>query len=628
MSFAFPLGLLGLLSLPAIVALHLFQRRFPRMAVAGLHLWTGHVDSRDAGPKRDRLTITPSLLLELLAAALLALVIAGPRFDSSREAQHLVIVLDDSASMATRPQGEPSLRDEALERVQKRLAELPPNSVVTVLLTGERPAMLAGPGVGPAQALATLDRWRPNQPRHDFHAAWDYAQQLADETGRMLFVTDRLPDEKTPVPNRMEVISVGMSADNVALTAARWKLTPVPGNGKDELWGIVGRLFFWVHNFSERTVTATVRGLEKDGTEVFRQELELQKNVGQKVDVRIRGGVGEMTVELKTEQHERDELVVDSRLTMIEPQLRPVKVFLNLPKTPKSARQIDKVLRLLPAVQFSDEESADLRIVPLDPLPPSREDLWWLGVGPFDPSEAARKTAKTPSDRFPFLIEREHPLLKDITLDGVRWAGVQGLTLDVVPMISAGGQVLLGKLKGTQTTGFVLNVDLERSTLEKSPDWPIFLQNLIELRRAALPGLRRWNYRRGENVVFQPPGNRNAAGGDKPLTLKHGEEQRPLARGRIVQVTSPSQDGVYEIADGDKTLGRFAVGFLDARESDLSELQPGVRPAVDDSQESGFLVDRPFSPLLLGLLALALAALIADWWVLRPRRAVTSEFAP
>ena len=36
MTFAAPLGLLALLAIPAIVAIHLFRRRFPVRPVAGL----------------------------------------------------------------------------------------------------------------------------------------------------------------------------------------------------------------------------------------------------------------------------------------------------------------------------------------------------------------------------------------------------------------------------------------------------------------------------------------------------------------------------------------------------------------------------------------------------------------
>jgi len=37
--FTTPLGLLALVAIPAIVAIHLFRRRFPIRPVAGLFLW-------------------------------------------------------------------------------------------------------------------------------------------------------------------------------------------------------------------------------------------------------------------------------------------------------------------------------------------------------------------------------------------------------------------------------------------------------------------------------------------------------------------------------------------------------------------------------------------------------------
>ena len=83
--FQYP-WVLGLLALPAILVLHLYQRRFPRMAVAGLHLWGMHADAHDAGPKRERLPLTASLFLELLAALLLTLIVSRPRFESTAKA--------------------------------------------------------------------------------------------------------------------------------------------------------------------------------------------------------------------------------------------------------------------------------------------------------------------------------------------------------------------------------------------------------------------------------------------------------------------------------------------------------------------------------------------------------------
>ncbi|MDQ3329288.1 MAG: BatA domain-containing protein, partial [Planctomycetota bacterium] len=90
LSFANPWGLLALLAVPAILAIHLYRRRFPRLVVAGAFLWAGETEVRDAGRTRDRLPITATLLLELLAAILLALVLSQPRFGASGRVAHLV----------------------------------------------------------------------------------------------------------------------------------------------------------------------------------------------------------------------------------------------------------------------------------------------------------------------------------------------------------------------------------------------------------------------------------------------------------------------------------------------------------------------------------------------------------
>ena len=108
MSFANPWGLLGLLAVPAILILHLYYRRFPPLLIGGLHLWGVQTQVREAGRRRERLPITASLLLELLAAAVLSLVLAQPRWAESRRVEHVIVVLDNSASMQARPPGRKS----------------------------------------------------------------------------------------------------------------------------------------------------------------------------------------------------------------------------------------------------------------------------------------------------------------------------------------------------------------------------------------------------------------------------------------------------------------------------------------------------------------------------------------
>src|SRR5688500_18103407 len=99
MDFAAPLGLLGLVAVPAVVALHLFRRRFVERRVAGLFLFSPDALASTAGRRRTRLLRTPSLWLECLAALALGLLLARPRIGSPGERAHLVVVLDGSASM-------------------------------------------------------------------------------------------------------------------------------------------------------------------------------------------------------------------------------------------------------------------------------------------------------------------------------------------------------------------------------------------------------------------------------------------------------------------------------------------------------------------------------------------------
>src|ERR1700722_9176542 len=124
MTFANPWGLLGLLALPAIVILHLYYRRFPPLLIGGLHLWGVQTQVRQAGRRRGRLPITASLLLQLVAAAVLSLVIAQPHLAESRRVEHLVVVLDNSASMQARPPEKISFRDAAVEEITKRFQSL------------------------------------------------------------------------------------------------------------------------------------------------------------------------------------------------------------------------------------------------------------------------------------------------------------------------------------------------------------------------------------------------------------------------------------------------------------------------------------------------------------------------
>lgn len=606
MYFANPWGLVALASLPIIAFIHLYHRRFPPLLVAGTHLWGAEHEVRTAGRRRDRLPITASLILELLAALLLSLALADPRIGDATTTRHLIVVLDNSASMSAKTPEGPSFRDLAIAELQQRAEEYERGSVFTIILTGHRPEMLAGPAVSWDDAKAALADWQPRATSHEFQSAWDLGAQLAENSGELLFLTDHPPPKNVPVPKAMESVSVGRRLENVALNAARWTFDSATNQG---------HLFLRLTNHGRKSATATVEGKAGENV-VFRQTVNLEANAGLPLETDLQGGLGELTVTLTAPE---DGLTIDNTAQLIEQKVRTVTVSVDV-RDDLTRRKLTDVLGVMRDVQYGGGEQAHLVFAPATELPPSRADLWWMGMGPLDSSEEARKMALDLTG--PYLIEKRNPLLDGIVLGGVVWGGVQPLELSVTPLISAGIYPLLAQLNGTQTTAYLLNIDLSRSNLTESPDWPILLTNLIELRRDALPGSRRWNYRLNEEITFRlfegvAESDADAA---KPLVLVHNDKPRPLIRTPVVEVPPLEDTGVYDIRNGEQSFGRFAVNFVDPDESTLTNLAPGRQAPAELNETDGFLLDQPYSWLImLAVLCIALAVFV-DWWVLKTRR--------
>src|SRR5439155_8118609 len=143
------LGLLALLAIPAILALHLFKRRFRPQVVSALFLWGGAERMPLSGRKRERLQSSLSLWSEILAAICLALAFSGPQGCTQQASEHLVIVLDASASLGAHAATE-TFRDRVVQCVEERVRALPPGSRVTLIESGTRPSLLAGPAAFPS----------------------------------------------------------------------------------------------------------------------------------------------------------------------------------------------------------------------------------------------------------------------------------------------------------------------------------------------------------------------------------------------------------------------------------------------------------------------------------------------
>jgi len=609
--FLEPLGLLALLAVPAVVALHLFRRRFRPRVVSAVFLWKDPELAPSPGRKIERLRSSASLLLEVAAAALLALAFAGPKLPGAGEATHFVAVLDESASMsARRAPGAPSAADRARDLVRERVAALPRGSRVTLVASGRRPRCLAGPAAFAAEALERLDASPPpSAASHDLAPAVALALEVA-EGKAVLLVTDRFEPEA--FPPEVEVVSLGEPLPNVAIARA------VRARERDRLTGegkYRERLRLSISNAGRDRATRRVLLREADSAAVLlERDVEIPPGGAAALTVDLPEGTPALEVALQPE----DALAIDDRAFLVPEPARPLAVASSLGEETErllgltSKQRLDRLSALVPdASATGDTAAADLVLAPAPVEAPRR--AWVLAIGPR--SSDAERVEWTP----PFLAEKRHPLLDGVTLDGVAWtASAGGPPLDGIPLLSAGNVPLLIESPPGERRAYRMDIDPARSTIARSPDWPILLANLLEMRRRALPGPERANLVSGEPLAWRADEGDEA---EAAFTLAREDGAATTialrARGSLV-VDDPGAPGFFRLRREDGGEWAFAIRFADPAESALGERLPGRREARAAGEAT---VASGHGGLESALLLAALAAILGDWWALsRGRR--------
>ena len=604
MIFAAPLGLLALLAIPAIVAIHLFRRRFPVRPVAGLFLWQIGRQTPQGGGKIARLPITASLILECLAALALALILAGARVSSAAVSAHLVVLLDDSASMAAVNARRESPRDRAVRRVHEELDRLGNRARVTLVESGERPSVLLGPAALAVEARPVLDAWKPEAPHHSLALGLRLARELAGRTGRLMVMSDGTPSPR--VDDGVLWVSLGEPLANVGITAA--ERTLIPGGSRGTVSLTLGN-----HSDSGARRRLTVSAGGKD---VLTRELEVPPGVSS-LTLPLPAGLPAVRVGLSD-----DAMARDNEVTLAEPRPRIVHVENRLPE----GRGRQALVKALAAVAgVTPAESGHLVFAEAGDLDRSQSPgVWRIGFG----RAPTAWLAKGEPQEFigPFVLEKRHPLLLGITLGGVVWTGAMPLAADAVhPLVTAGDRALVGMAVASGSTrtepAILFNLDLERTNLIRSPDWPILISNLIEMRRENLAGPERWNYRVGEWVRV-----RLARDPKGPLRFRCGAVERALPPGSELEFIAPSPGGLLQILEGPEGIGggdtvlfELGVNFLDESETNLRDRTTAVVGRFSDEAtlraESGPESD----PLFWLLLTIGATAMVVNWCLLVPR---------
>jgi len=230
MPFTTPLALVGLLFIPAVIAMYLLKLRRDETIVPSTLLWTRLVADVEANAPWQRLRRSLLLLLQLLLVIALVLLAARPFLERPAGlARDVVIVIDTSASMAATDVG-PDRLEAAKVAALDALRDLPTGGKVSLIAAARSARIVVNETTDLGRVRQALADIAPTSGSGDLGDALELAGKLAARSGdaQILVATDGAL--ATPPTTRVEapikVLAVGRARKNQAIVALAVRTAP------------------------------------------------------------------------------------------------------------------------------------------------------------------------------------------------------------------------------------------------------------------------------------------------------------------------------------------------------------------------------------------------------------------
>lgn len=636
LSLLAPLGLLALVALPLIVVLHM-RRTTPRLLpVPTLRFWLAAEPEQVQRTRWRRPPLSWALLLQLLAAAALALALARPAtsrvldalgIDLRTEPRHLLLLLDGSTSMAATGADGATRFEAARAAALDRLAALQEGDAATVLVMGTRVATYGATDVASLgllrDRLATLPL--PGG-RADLDAALALASDLVvpERENEVVVISDAAvaadPATVAAVGAPVELEAVGGDDANAAVVSIAARPDPAAPDAS--------LLYARIANFGPDPATAAAV-LLADGLEVGRQDVTLPANGSVELGWALPPGAGEATVRLD----HLDAFPADNAASL--PLAGSEALSLRILLASDIPSPLARALAAIPGARLQSEPGDRLD----DPAGLGSFDLVVLEGVVTPPEVLARLRAPllvvAPPAGGALAVDGlmtaptvERLRAGDPLLDGVDLAGV---TFGDAPLLApvAGRDEVVGAVDGPLVSretiagqpAVVFAFDPTASNLPQRVAFPILVANAVaELAPPPLPA----TVPLGDALALAPRAGTATVevvppDGD-PVALP-APEPAPGAPRPEVLFAATGEPGAYRIVERDAGgvetgSGRFVVNAGHPRESDLRP-NPDLPAALAEGRASSAPGVAPGSALtqLWPLLALAAFALLMLEWI-------------
>lgn len=577
-----PLALIGLISLPIIIAYYMLRLRRRDIPVGSTFLWQQLVRDVEANAPWQRLRFSWLLVLQLLIALVVVVTAARPFFTVTSDlAANVVLIVDTSASMST-------LEDDgsrialARDAARRVIGELPEGGRVTVVASDDSAHVLVSETDDRAAALAAIDGIEPTQVPGDLTDAFALASALAarDSDSTIVVVTDanadRLPRVGIGAPVRVQ--RVGTTDANQAVAA----LSLLRRSGGAQL-----DLFVAVSNPSAVDVT---RRLEIYADDVLVDARDMAIPAEQRAEAVI-GSVPQAAHVVEARLAGTDAMAVDDRAFALVPQAGAIRALL----VSAGNAYLENALALLPrlelyavgaagyadAIEAAIDAGTPYGIVIFDRVVPDEAPLVpALYIGPGE--SGAFGMVGAPVDG-PVLDRTDpaDPLLRFIDLSTLHIGRARTVTLaaGLRPVIeSTEGEplVAVGRVDGRGVA--LLTFALSDSDLPLQVAFPLLMSNLVDALLPSVDGILPPSVDLGQPiaVTVDPAISR-------VVVISRANDARvelDVIGGRVT-VAGPRLVGLVELqvlddgtGDGGASLGETAANLFDPGESRVTPGDP------------------------------------------------------
>jgi len=520
-----PMALLALASIPTLAAIYWLRNRFHRLEVSSLILWIDQKKPKEGGRRVQRIQTPFLFFLELLALLFMVAAAVHPMIPSRSTLRQYVMILDDSYSMNAG--GDSSARQEGIEAIIEEL-DNQSNFSVRFILAQDEPGVLGSTArsLDDVRQLLlpeetdqneTPANWQCMAMRADIAKAVLLAEELVIGDYNILVVTDHASEQAPAENSDIQWWSFGDSRANAAfVNAARTIIDQQE------------RCLLEIANLSSESTQARliIEGLEaSEGSDpenppvrYHEQDLTLAADSIKRVILNLKDETPAFRAQLT--QITDDPLEIDNEVILLPAHFEPVPVALSiadeslqnyLTEALEATKQA-KIINLADALLSTTDQQDQAQIVFTDSLDFNINDAeTWI----------MRITVPAETDAYigPFVMDRSHPLLEGLSLEGVIWSASKVKpppekpaettanpetpreatkppeeTMPGRPVILAGNTPLITynkKVNGQHR--IYMELAPEQSTLQDSVSWPILISNVLSWRLSENPGPRQLN---------------------------------------------------------------------------------------------------------------------------------------